>query len=283
MLGGPRFLEILSENAKPESSEDDEVESGEGQGLDAKSSLRGSSSALTGVGAAHHQAGGSGTGMGHKMTVNPQDLDALPAYQAHETEEDSAPLLQHDAAMNDGLGLRTSIEDEGIDMSPGYNSMNLSNQGVANFTPVNLGYNSDSWNFGALDHLNSGSGQYNNRISGTGSEIDCNDNSFGGLDDRSDIVQHDSSADEASLRGRMDDFDSIIPMDDDGVVFEDPSPVPDVDDENQVDTLALHRDLIGAHRPPQLQFHAPAEDEEIDEPAAEIHLEPSDELELKMD
>ena len=211
------------------------------------------------------------------MTVNPQDLEGLPAYQAHESEEDAAPLLQSDAVMNDGLSIQASIEDEAIDMSMGYNTLDQTNVG---FTPMNQAINFTSWNFDGLDHLGNEARQYNNRISGTGSEIDCNDNS--GFDlDGSDIVQHNSSASEGSLRGRLDDFDNAIAVDDDGVVFEDPSPVPDVEDDNQIDTLALHREILRTHRPPpEFQVHAPAEQEEIEEPATEIHISESDELKM---
>ena len=282
MLGGPRFLEILSQNEKTEASEaeDDDAEaeadSGEGHGLDANFSLRGSSRALTEVGAALHQTGGgSGIETGQK-TVNPHDLEALPAYQAHENEEDGAPLIQSDAEMNDGLGIHQSVEDdEGIDMSMGYNTMSLNNQGSVGFSPINQGL-APAWSWGNLDNSSNGDRQHN-RISGTGSEIDLNENSFD--PDGSDIVQHNSSASTGSIQGRLDDFDNAIPIDDDGLVFEDPSPVPDIDDENQVDVLALQREVFGAHRPPQFQVDA-VENEEIDEPAAEIHLGPSDELKM---
>ena len=278
LLGGSRFLEILNQHEKPETSEDDEAEaeadSGEGQGLDVKSSLRGSSSALTGVGAAPHQTSGSGIEMGPTMTVNPQDLDALPTYQAHETEEDGAPLLQSDAVLNDGLGLRSSIEqDEGIDVSMGYNTMNLDNHDRVGFTT------SENWTWGSLENF---SVQHNARISGTGSEIDLNDNS--GFDaDGSDVVQHNSSASPGSIHGRIDDFENAIPMDDDGVPFVDPSPVPDMDDETQFDVLTLQRELLGTHDAPHLQVRAPAEDDEFDEPATEIHLESGENDDLKMD
>jgi ubiquitin carboxyl-terminal hydrolase 4/11/15 len=286
LLGGPRFLEILTQNEKAETSEDDEVDSGEGQGLDAESSLRGSSSALTGVGAALHQISGSGTEMGQKTTVNPRDLDALPAYQAHETEEDSAPLLLSDAQENEGLGLQQSVEeDEGIDMGTGYNTMNLSSPGDDDFNsdsinpnPI-LGLGQESWTFDGLTSLNLDNRQYSNKISGNCSEIDCDDNS--GFEDRSDIVQHDSSPSESSRRGRLEEFDNAIATNEDGDVWEDPSPVPDVEDENQLDTLTLHRELLQTHRgPPEFQVHAPAEDEEVDQPATEIHIEPSEELKI---
>ena len=111
------------------------------------------------------------------MTVDPHDLDQLPAYQAHETEDDAAPLLQSDAEMNDGLGLHNSIEDEGIDMSISYNTLNVAKQSTG-FTSVNQGVDIRSnWNFDGLDQLNNNARQHNFRISGTGSEIDLNENS----------------------------------------------------------------------------------------------------------
>ncbi|KAG0647612.1 Ubiquitin-specific-processing protease 12, partial [Hyphodiscus hymeniophilus] len=274
LLGGTRFLEILGEYEKPETSEEDEAEadSGEGRGLDAKSSLRGSSSALTGVGAALHQTSGSGTGMGQMTTVNPQDLDALPAYQTHENDDEGVPLIESDTMMNDGLGIRNSIEgeDEGIDMG-GYNTMNLDDQG-------NVGFSSASnWNWGSLENLNTNDRQVDTRISGTGSEIDLNET---GLDvDGSDIVQHNSSASTSSIRGRLEDFDNAIPMGDDGDPFEEPSPVPDMDPD-QLDTIELHRELLEAHGATQFQVHAPTEEDEIDEPATEIHLDPNDDLKM---
>ena len=277
-------MEILTEHEKPETSDEDETEadSGEGQGLDAKSSLRGSSSALTGVGAALHQTSGSGTEMGQTTTVNPQDLDTLPAYQTHEREDASAPLLQRDAMMNDGLGIRSSIEqdDEGIDVSMNYDKMNVDNRSSVGFTSTNQGYGTqEDWSFSnALERLNNNN---NTRISRTGSEIDLNANS--GFDaDASDIVQHDSSARASSIQGRLDDFDNAIAVDDDGDPFVDPSPVPDMDDDNQIDTFTLHRDVLGAN-PPQFQIHAPVEEDEVDQPAAEIHLDASETDELKMD
>jgi ubiquitin carboxyl-terminal hydrolase 4/11/15 len=276
-LGGPKLQETISSLETRETSEEDEAESGEGQGLVANSSLRGSSSALTGVGAALHQTNGSGTGQGQMKTVNLQDLEGLPAYQAHESEEDAAPLLQSDAEMNDGLGIHPSIEDEGIDM--GYNTMNT-NQNILNFTAVNQGFNpTQNWNFSGLEDINNAR-QHNLRISGTGSEIDCNANS--GFDvDGSDVVEHDSSASEGSLQGRLEDFDNATAMDDDGGLFEDPSPVPDVDDENQIDPLELHRELLESRgRAPEFQVHAPEQEEDIEEPAAEIHIDESDELKI---
>jgi ubiquitin carboxyl-terminal hydrolase 4/11/15 len=280
--------EIISRFDKPETSEDDEADSGEGQGLVVNSSPRGSSSALTGVGAALHQASGSGA-TGQMTTVNPQDLDQLPAYQAHENEDDAAHLLQRDADMNEGLGLQNSIEDEGVDMSMGYNMLNYTKE-ILNFTPVNQkvdrGFNATNfshWNFNNLNGLSELENNHrSNYVSGRGSQIDLNDNSGTFDPDGSDVVQHDSSASEGSLRDRLDAFEHVIPVDDDGDPFEDPSPVPDVDDENQLDTLELHRELIRSHNrpPPEFQVHAADQEEEIEEPATEIHIEGGEELKM---
>ena len=177
-LGGPRVQEIISRFDKPETSEDDEADSGEGQGLVVNSSPRGSSSALTGVGAALHQASGSGA-TGQMTTVNPQDLDQLPAYQAHEIEDDAAPLLQRDADMNEGLGLQNSIEDEGVDMSMGYNTLNYTKE-ILNFAPVNQNVdrgfsatNFSNWNFNNLNGLSElENNSRSNYVSGAGSQID---------------------------------------------------------------------------------------------------------------
>jgi ubiquitin carboxyl-terminal hydrolase 4/11/15 len=80
----------------------------------------------------------------------------------------------------------------------------------------------------------------------------------------------------------LDAFEHVIPVDDDGDPFEDPSPVPDVDDENQLDTLELHRELIRSHNrpPPEFQVHAADQEEEIEEPATEIHIEDGEELKM---
>lgn len=182
------------------------------------------------------------------MTVNPRDLDGLPAYKAHEEDDDAAPLLLGDAAMNDAIPLRESIESEGSDLKSA-------------FQP--------SWSFSALNI----SPRQPNYVSGTGSDADGAD---------SDIVQNNSSASSASRRGRLEDFEHAVAEGDDGV-FEDPSPVPDVDDE-QIDNLELHRELLqghGVHALIHPDFNVPTGDEEeIEEPATEIHVEEGEGLKM---
>ncbi|KUJ19216.1 UCH-domain-containing protein [Mollisia scopiformis] len=271
-LGGPRFQQITRDFENPgERSEDDASESGEGQGLVGNSSLRGSPSALTGVGAARHQPNrGSPDGEG-TMTINPSALEKLPAYETHEElleyEDDDAdlkPLLYGDHAPPPST-LRPSIEDEGIDMSMGYNDLNFSNkQGILT--------QQGDWTFASLNDIGSNS-RGEHMVSGTGSDI------------ASDDVQHDSSASETSLRERYAEFGNTI-AEDDGAPFVDQSPVPDLDEMGQASAIALQADLLdnmnrGVY--PGQEFEVTAEDErfEVEEPAVEIHVK--DNEDLKMD
>jgi ubiquitin carboxyl-terminal hydrolase 4/11/15 len=273
-LGGPRFQEILTNfDNSQDPSEDELAGSGEDQGLVGNSSLRGSSSALTGVEAARHQAS---RGLGR--IVKPHDIEGLPAYKAHEeNDEDAAPLLLRDAEMNDGLPIN-SIEDEAIDMGINYNNIGLSAQALQSSQAIG-----SNWTFQGLEGLN----REQNFISGTGSEVDVNDDSGDDFDsDRSDIVQHNSSASSNSIRNRMHDFDNT-PAEGDGEdgMFEDPSPVPDIDDDDErIDTLALHRDILQPRDAPivQPEFKVTPRDaaEEVEEPATEIHVEEDEDLKI---
>jgi ubiquitin carboxyl-terminal hydrolase 4/11/15 len=282
-LGGPKFQEIIKKfDDLHERPEDDTAESGEERGLVGNSSLRGSSSALTGVEAAHHRAN-----PGLDRTVDPQEIEGLPAYKAHQSnDEDAAPLSLRDAQMNDGLPLE-SIEDEGIDMGMNYNNLgrlhssktSVGNWNITTGSPKSL---AGHWNFSGLEGLN----QEQNFVSGTGSEIDRNGNSDNEFDpDGSDIVQHNSSASSGSIRGRLADFENAIPEGDDDGVFNDPSPVPDIEDDNQIDTLTLHRELYQARRDaammrPDFEVPAAHEAEEVEEPATEIHVEEDEGLKM---
>jgi ubiquitin carboxyl-terminal hydrolase 4/11/15 len=279
-LGGPRFQQILQDfDNPPDALADDVSESGEDQGLVANSSLRGSSSALTGVGAAHHHPNGSADGA-ETMTINLSALENLPAYEAHDSNEEGAPLIDKNAehvfdallSQNRGQGydsLHASIEphdDEAIDLGNGYNTIPVSNV-------FNQG--SQQWNFANLGHNSRGE----QMISGTGSDAG---------EVASDVVQHNSSASESSLQDRLQDFANAAPEDE----FVDQSlPVPDLDEEGQAATIALQADLmenmqsIGRGMPiyqATTQFNVPAETErlEVEEPAAEIHLEESDDLKM---
>ena len=211
--------------------------------------------------------------------LKPHDIEGLPAYKAHEeNDEDAAPLLLRDAEMNDGLPLN-SIEDEGIDMTVNYSNIGLSTAALQSSQAIG-----SNWNFQGLEGLN----REQNFISGTGSEVDANENSddeFGS--DRSDVVQHNSSASSNSIRGRIHDFDTT-PAEGDGEdgLFEDPSPVPDInDDDGRIDTLTLHRDLLQSRRDvtrarQEFTVTAAGPGEEIEEPATEIHVEDDDGLKI---
>ena len=259
-LGGPRFQQILQEyDNPPDAPADDISESGEDQGLVANSSLRGSSSALTGVGAAHHPP--NGLDGAATMTINPSALENLPAYEAHDSNDDGAPLLSHKgAAVWDSV--KTSIEtpDEGIEMDIYPSLTNV--------------YPAPGWSFANLGQNSRG----DQMISGTGSDAD---------EVASDVGQHNSSASESSLQGRLQDFNNATAEDDDGP-FIDESLVPDLDEEAQAANIALQADLMesmqrtGSGVPifqatPQFEVD---ERLEVEEPAAEIHL---DEEDLKMD
>ncbi|KAH8805658.1 ubiquitin carboxyl-terminal hydrolase-like protein [Xylogone sp. PMI_703] len=281
-LGGPRFKEIFEEYDNPHEADQEEeddteaAESGEEHSLGVDSSLRGSSSALTGVGAAHPRLG---PGL-DSSTVSSSQIDddkLLPSYQEH-LEDDGAPLLMRDAEMNDGLPLHDSIEDEAIDMSLNYN--NLSNLNYANSSLSARGL-VGSWNFDNLGRNNRPHGM----VSGTGSDVDDNylpSDANDDIDDRSDIVQHDSSASEGSIRARYEEFTNAIPEGEDGI-FVDPSPVPDLDEKDQMDIYSLHRDMLAQRKAAELrpEFEVPAETpEDIEEPAAEIHVEEGEGLKM---
>lgn len=256
-LGGSRIQQIVQDfDNPPESGEDDIAESGEEQGP-AGNTFRGSSGPLTGVGAAHHRPnlGSASTDM---MTINPSALENLPAYEAHEkNDEDAAPLLVGDALMNDGL--HESIEDEGIDLSD--SGMNYNNIEYGPLNESALNFKNPAWNFSAIP----GNSRGGNIVSGTGSDMN---------DAASDIVQNNSSASEGSIRGRIDDFTNAIPDED----YIDQEPVPDLDEDAQLGFDDLHKDLSESNQAnqfaqPNFDFKISDENEEYEEPATDIHVE----------
>lgn len=260
-LGGPRFQQILNAfDASPDASEEENAESGEDQSLAAKtSSLRGSSSALTGVGAAHRQ-----TNLGSDKSVNPQDLDnSLPTYQSHESE----PIVScKEIEMRDDSPLHDSIEDEGIDVEEYGPQNNVLGSYRPSFSFSVLG------TYDGLDSLEALNKSPNNK-SGTGSELDE-------FADRSDVVQDNSSASTNSRAGRLADWDNTNPEDEVGEPFDEPAEVPDIMDPNQVDILNLHRNIIGITSPQSFKIPAEAEEDEYDEPAMEIHVEEGEGLKM---
>ncbi|KAK0127462.1 CSN-associated deubiquitinating enzyme Ubp12 [Cadophora gregata f. sp. sojae] len=114
-----------------------------------------------------------------------------------------------------------------------------------------------------------------------------NQNSRAGSIAASDDVNHGSSPDRTSLDGRLNEFANADAEGDDGP-FIDPSPVPDMDDTDIANTVALQHDIydtLGANslyrQRPEYSVTA-VEDEplEIEEPVTEIHLKDSDELKM---
>jgi ubiquitin carboxyl-terminal hydrolase 4/11 len=258
-LGGPRFQQILQDFDNPPDAPADELsESGEDQGLVANSSLRGSSSALTGVGAAHHPPNGlDGAGT---MTINPSALEQLPAYQAHDSNDEGVPFMGNEDVWN---SLKPSIEpaDEGIEMGNEYTRTNL--------------FSTSAWTFANLGENSRG----NQMISGTGSDAD---------EAASDVVQHNSSATEGSIAERMQDFQDAVAEDEDGA-FINQIPVPDLDEEGQAANIALAADLMesmqrtGSGVPifqatPQFEVEDRLEVEEPE--TAEIHLDGSEDVKM---
>ncbi|PVH82524.1 UCH-domain-containing protein [Cadophora sp. DSE1049] len=243
-LGGPRIAQIVRDfdnDLSPQVSDDDASDSGEGKGLVGNSSLHGSSSALTGVGAARHQQSPGFPGE-QMMTIDPSALSQVPG-----------------SGYGSGA-LQPSIEeDEGIDMRderpPAYNESEWGKNGFSNLKNLEVqGYNQ---------------------------------NSRAGSVAASDDVNHGSSPDRSSLDGRLADFANADAEGDDGP-FVDPSPVPDMDDTDIANTVALQHDIydtIGANAMhyQRAEYSVTAvEDEtlEVEEPVTEIHLKDSDELKM---
>ena len=175
--------------------------------------------------------------------------------------------------MNDGLPIN-SIEDEGIDMGGvDYNSIGLSASALQSHS---------NWDFQNLNHKQ-------NFLSGAGSEVDANDNSDDEFNSApgSAIAEHNSSASSNSLLARVHDFDNT-PAEGDGEdgVFEEPSPVPDIDDDDdRVDTLMLHREVLHARHDaavarPEFKVTPSDAPEEVEEPATEIHVEDGEGLKM---
>lgn len=283
-LGGPRFKEIIDRyNNPPEPSEDDN-ESGEDQRLVADSSLRGSSSALIGVGVAHQATGGSGGAamtrsvnplapggvvLQNQTTINPADLDKPPSYEAVLEDDEAAPLMANDAMMNDGLDVHGGLEDEGIDMNMGYNNFNSSRNGGALL--------SSTWAFPNLQNLDTASSTMANP-SGRNSDTD-----LGEIDDRSDLVQNNSSASEGSLERRAEEFDNAEPDEE----WRTPTPIPDVSEQDQMAIMDLHGDLLtqGSRKrfgemEMEMEVKVPPLDDDLEEETAEIHVEEGEGLKM---
>jgi ubiquitin carboxyl-terminal hydrolase 4/11 len=279
-LGGPRFKEIIDRYNNPPDPSEDENESGEYRRLVADSSLRGSSSALTGVGVVHQAAGGSGgvamtrsvnplasggVALRNSTTINPADLDKPPSYEAALGDDEAAPLMADDTVMNDGLDVHGGLEDEGIDVNMGYNNFNTSRNAGAL-----LG--NGTWTFSAIHNLDAASSTMANP-SGRNSDIDPEE-----IDGRSDIVQNNSSASEGSRERRVEDFDNAEPDEE----WEEPIPIPDVSEQDQMAIMDLHGDLLA--QGPRKRFGDMEMEVKVppnlDEEVAEIHLEEGEDIKI---
>lgn len=244
-MGGPRFQDIVDKYDNPSQPEDDDDDSGEGRRLDGGSSLRGSSSALTGVGAAHQVSGSAGGAKSNNTrgAIHASQIESLPAYSQHLEQDEGAPLLTEDADMNDGI----DVGDEGIGLEPQHP-----------YVPA--------WDFQNLS-------QESFKATEIGS-----DTAFDPSSDRSDIAAHDSSADAESLTGRLEDFNNA-PVDF-GDDYEPPTDVPDLDEESLAAHVGLDADLreiatqgLSHGNHDSTVVNVQGSDQVMDGPAAEIHVE----------
>lgn len=292
-LGGPRLQEIInSYDTRSADDEDNFSGSGEGRRLGGDSSLHGSSSALTGVGAAPPRPQSGSDGVATARTVNPARVAEPPGYR-HEVadNDDAAMLFEGDAAMNDGLHV-ASIEvedspvedvDEGIEMSFNEGSHNGSvgaGAGAGNFPYPGNG-SLPGWNWNHVNKLSGAAGGMMRAPSLTSRDHDVDDDMDA---DGSDIVQDNSSASDDSRRARIDDFNDAEPLD-----WEDPCPVPDLEDEAQLDMAELHDIafegakkrgggvqtplLVGVGGDAGVALGGAIRDNHNEEEAAEIHVE----------
>lgn len=182
-------------------------------------------------------------------------IESLPPYQTHEDDQ-----YENDAIMNDSHPIQSSIEeDEGVEMDDGMNFSNIDDYN--RIGPVGLdGLN--PWSFESL-----GATRGEKIVSGTGSD-EMND-------DRSDVGQFNSSASSGSRENRLAEFESTSLEES----YVDHSPVPDMDDEQQLGVMGLHEDLL-ANRNPEFNVHPSLNGEDIEEPATEIHVEEGEGLKI---
>lgn len=230
----------------------DEEESGEGRRLGGNSSQPGSPSALTGVGAAHRQPDHPGSEDGvATMTANQPDLDNAPPYS--EQTQGGEPIFESLHPFPPPYsGIRESTEaDEAIDMSMGCNDVALTAT-----QPI--------WGWGGL---NQNPGTF---PSGTGSEAGEAGSITGLSDGDSNGVLHGSEPSQASMERRREDFNTSE-VDDEFQEEYIPDAVHDAPDAIQVMEYNRQRNY-------DLVSHV--QQDEIEEPAAEIHLEDGEEVKI---
>jgi len=146
------------------------------------------------------------------------------------------PVQLEDVLFNDGIQLKTIDDEDGsvIDMDEG---IQMDGDGYQAINPRNIMdlYGQQSWSFGNLNEaVEAGSNANSMRL-----EVDGD--GFDAQSDRSDGVQHGSSASSRSMQGRLADFDAAE-VDAD---FREPTPPPDLEEEEQMSFFDLHQDLRG--------------------------------------
>lgn len=204
-----------------------------------------------------------GVPLQNQTTINPAVLEEPPSYQEALEHDEAARLMSGDTAMNDSLEMQSGLEDEAIDVNPGYNSFNHSRNDSALLDKT--------WSFSNLPNLETGSSTRANP-SGRASEIDLEE-----IDDRSDIVQNNSSASDGSRERRAEDFEDAEPDGD----WRAPTPIPEVSEQDQLALMDLHVDLSkqGSRKrfgdmDIEMEVKVPPHvSDDVDEEAAEIHVE----------
>jgi ubiquitin carboxyl-terminal hydrolase 4/11/15 len=205
-LGGPRFESIVNRYNNP--SQDDE-DSGEDQRLDADSSHRGSSSALTGAGAVHPVSGS-----GVQETINPSGLLPSPAFQQN---RQGGTQMVRSREITD-----LSEEDEAVDLGP-------------------TTFGAGAWNFDALGPADDGVKLL--QPSEAGSTFASPPTSGASYNANSDMVDHGSDVDEFEKGQRIADWNNAEV---DAEYVEQPG-VPDLDEDQQVGLIDL-QDVKAARR-----------------------------------
>lgn len=242
-------------------SEDEVSEPGEDQALVGNSSLRGSSSALTGAGAVHHPLSGSDS---TDIITATSSLEKIPSYRPHsENEEDSAKLLSSHINKN----LHESIED-GVFADSNeiqYGGFNL-HSNTNNFSG---GFPCGEWDFSGLDE----------------NHVKIQSETGSGDDISSERAQCDSCPSEISDEDLYKDLEDVS-TDDDDKPFIVGSYAPDIDDENRSAKISIQHDIHDEMSHENGKFPEPqfvtgdnlVNDEEL---ATDIRLEDLEELKVE--
>ncbi|CCU81659.1 ubiquitin carboxyl-terminal hydrolase/USP19 [Blumeria hordei DH14] len=259
-LGGPKFQQIIEDYHNRISRSDDEAsEPGEDQALFGNSSLRGSSSALIGTGAAQHLVGGFDCA---EMTSNSSLIESLPAYESHEEiDEDAVHIL---GSQIDG-SLHESIEDEGFseERAMNHGSFNMR----TNSSIFSGGFSGSEWGF---TNVPQGLGD---KPSGAGSDDELS----------SERAEHNSCPSLTSQDARSKDFESNIVGEDDTKFIEQDS-TSEVDDENQMPNFVSEENFaknIAPHSNLDQQSQCTTVDKAVDSDGSTASLPLEDIIDLR--